>query len=291
MKALARNLWHHLPAPLRLETRRLGTKALRAARRATVPISASRLRAALDRAIGGDTPIMLVHSSLSSCGYFTAGPHDVLRALADRCDTLGLVTHSYCYPGHDGEPGPVYDASRTPSQSGRLTELFRATAGALRSIHATHSLALTGPLSRELADGHFLNDSPCGAGTPYNRIVDRKGSVLMFGVSFHVYTLFHTAEFMSGSDAAYEHGTVDKLRVIDDAGVERVCLSQRQSRAPMRFEEAGHLLERVGLARRVPLGRNALLFVPDVSKVHDFMVERLRRTPDFLRQSCLRPLQ
>lgn len=291
MKDLARSLWRRIPAPLRLETKRLGTKTLRAARRAAVPIGPSPLRAALDQATAGGAPIMLVHSSLSSCGYFTAGPHDVLRALADRCDTLSLVTHSYCYPENYGDLGPVYDVACTPSQNGRLTELFRAGEGVLRSIHATHSLALAGPLARELADGHYLNDSPCGAGTPYNRLAERQASVLMFGVSFASYTLFHTAEFMSGSDAAAEAGTIDKLRVIDESGYLRVCLSQRQNRAPMRFAEAGDLLVRKGLVRRVSLGRSALLFVPDSSKVHEFMVERLKKTPNFLRQDCARELR
>lgn len=290
MKALARRLWHRIPAPVRLESKRLGTQTLRAARRATVPISASRLRTALEELTAGGAPIMLVHSSLSSCGYFTAGANDVLLALVDRCDTLSLVTHSYCYPLNHGEPGPLYDAVRTPSANGRLTELFRMKDGVTRSIHATHSLAVSGPFAAELVDGHYRNDSPCGGGTPYNRFLDRKASVLMFGVSFASYTLFHTAEFMSGSDAAAEKGTIDKLRVVDEQGVERICISQRQSRVPMRFAEAGDLLQRIGLVRRVPLGRSALFFVPDSSKVHDFMVERLRQIPDFLRQTCRREL-
>jgi hypothetical protein len=36
----------------------------------------------------------------------------------------------------------------------------------------------------------------------------------------------------------------------------------------------------------VVLGRGHLLFVPDSAKVHDFLVERLRRIPDFLISSC-----
>jgi aminoglycoside N3'-acetyltransferase len=113
----------------------------------------------------------------------------------------------------------------------------------------------------------------------------------MFGVDFHSYTLFHTAEDASGSEFAYENGTLDRLRVVNEKGEEQDCWSHRQSRAPRRFAETGDLLERAGLVRRVKLGRGTLLFVPDCSKVHDFLVERLRRIPDFLYQSCTSALQ
>ena len=290
MKQLAVGLWRRLPAPVRVRAKHIGTKTVRAAKRAMVPVSPAQLRDALGRATDGGTDILLVHSSLSSCGRFTAGPGDVLAAFAEQCGTLSLVTHTYCYPPEYGGLGPVYDAAATPSQNGRLTELFRARTDARRSIHATHSLAVSGPDAAAIIEGHYRNDSPCGEGTPYDRLIRRKASVLLFGVSFASYTFFHTSEFMSGSHAAYEHGTTDRLRVVDEDGVVRVCLSQRQNRAPMRFAEAGDLLVRKGLARSVALGRGSLWYVPDSSKVHDFMVERLKQTPDFLRHACTREL-
>ena len=78
--------------------------------------------------------------------------------------------------------------------------------------------------------------------------------------------------------------------MIDEAGQVCECLSRRQTRDPRRFAECGDLLERAGLVRRVPLGRGALLFVPDCAKAHDFLVERLRKTPDFLFLNCAAPL-
>jgi aminoglycoside 3-N-acetyltransferase len=251
-----------------------------------MPIGHERLRAALDRVTGGGTDILLIHSSLSSCGHFTAGPGNVLSGFAACSNTLCLPTHTYCYPASQAEAGSLFDAATTPSQNGRLTELFRVQIGVTRSIHATHSLAASGPLAQEICANHYRCDSPSGAGTPYSRLVELHASVLMFGVSFHYYTLFHTAEFLSGSEHAFEQGTLDRLRIIDEGGQQRECWSRRQSRAPMRFAEAGELLERAGLARSETLGRSALLFVPDSSKVHDFLLERLKKTPDFLRQSC-----
>lgn len=260
--------------------------ALRKLHLMRTPVSPYQTRMALKAATGEGADILFVHSSLASLGRFTAGPEDVLAALREFSGTLGLPTHSYTYPAALGELAPVFDYVSTPSQNGLLTEIFRNQPDVTRSIQSTHSLAIAGPLAREIAGGHYLNDTPAGVGTPYARMVERKASALMWGVNFHSYTFFHTAEDAAGSAFAYENGTRDRLRVVDESGVVRECISRRQTRNPRRFAAAGELMERFGLVRRAPLGAGALLFVPDVSKAHDFLVERLRRTPDFLFLTC-----
>jgi aminoglycoside 3-N-acetyltransferase len=254
------------------------------------PIGPDQLRAALDRVTGGGADILLVHSSLSACGRFTAGPSDVLQGFRERCGVLCLPTHTYCYPEQAGEPGPLFDPTTTPSQNGKLTEIFRKQPDCVRSMSATHSLAASGVGAKTLTSGHHLNDTPCGAGTPYDRLLQRPASVLLFGVTFHSYTLYHTAEDASGSDYAYEKETEDRLRVIDECGKAREYRARRQTRDPRRFAECGVLLEKAGLVRRAELGRGVLLFVRDCAKVHDFLIERLRKVPDFLYRSCTVPL-
>ena len=293
-KTYDRGTWsvlRRIAGPIRQESAKFKRKAFRAVHRLLTPIRQDELRSALQQITGARAEILVVHSSLSTCGRFIAGPGGVLTAFNEFCDTLCLPTHSYCYPSSPGEAGPLFNAATTPSQNGLLTEIFRMQSGVSRSIHATHSLAASGRLAQEICAKHYRSDSPCGAGTPYSRLVQRRASVLFFGVTFHSYTLFHTAEDASGSEFAYENGTLDRLRVVDEAGAEQDCWSRRQSRAPRRFAETGDLLESAGLARRVKLGRGTLLFVPNCSKVHDFLVERLRRIPDFLYQSCTSALQ
>jgi aminoglycoside 3-N-acetyltransferase len=253
-------------------------------------ISPEALRVVLDRVMGGGTEILLVHSALSTCGRLTAGPSDLLQGLRERCDMLCLPTHSYCYPEQVGEPGPLFDPVTTPSKNGLLTEIFRKQPGCLRSINATHSLAASGAGAETLTSGHYLNDTPCGAGTPYEGLIERSASVLLFGVSFRSYTLYHTAEDASDSEYAYEKETQDRLRIIDERGEVREYRARRQTRDPRRFAECGVLLEKAGLVRSAELGRGMLLFVRDCTKVHDFLVQRLRKVPDFLYSSCAVPL-
>lgn len=232
----------------------------------------------------------MVHSAFGRCGYFTAGPEDVLTALRSISNTLVLPTFTYCYPETIGLPGPIFDVTTSRSQTGVLTEIFRKQPDVIRSCQATHSVAAAGALAAEIVHGHERQDSPCGKGTPFERLVHRRTAVLLLGVSFHSYTFFHTAEDASGSLFAYEAGIRDHLRVRHPGGRVLDCHTKRQSRAFRRFAEAGVLLEGAGLVRRAPLGRDFLLFVPDAPLAHEFLLERLRRIPDFLYRSCSAPL-
>ncbi|HUU97640.1 MAG TPA: AAC(3) family N-acetyltransferase [Phycisphaerae bacterium] len=249
-------------------------------------MSRGALRRALDEVTDGGCQTLYVHSGLSGIGYIFGGPAVAAGVLREFCDNTFLPTHTYCYPSSPEEPAPVFDARNTPSEMGMLAELFRLRPGAIRSIHSTHSLAGEGPLAAEICAGHYECDTPCGADTPYSRLVHRGASALMLGVSFRYYTPFHTAECESDSAFAYETGMIDRLRFIDENDVLQERLRQRQNRFSPRFHEAGALLEQRGFVRRRPLGRSELLFVSDMSKVHEFLVERLRKIPDFLRSTC-----
>ena len=259
--------------------------------RFTNSISPDTLRRALDTATAGRADILLVHSAVSGCGYFSGGMEDTVSALRDVTNTLCLPTHTYCYPAAPGQPGPVFDYRSTPSKNGILTETFRKQSGVVRSINATHSLAVAGPLAPALTVDHELLNAPCGQGSPWGRLVERNGSVLLFGVSFRAYTPYHTAEDAAAPLFAYEPGTIDNLRYVGTDGQVHERRSRRQSWTPRRFAQAGDLLESAGLVRRVALGRGHLLFVKDSAKVHDFLVERLRKVPDFLYYDCKAPLQ
>jgi aminoglycoside 3-N-acetyltransferase len=263
----------------------------RAVNRLWHTVSPIETRRALREVMGEGVDVLLVHSALFGCGYFTAGPEDVISAFRDFARTLCLPTHTYCYPSERGQLGPIFDPAATPSKNGVLTEIFRKQRDVLRSINATHSIAAAGPLTRDLTTGHELLDTPCGRGSPWDRLVRCGASVLLFGIGFQAYTPYHTAEDAAGSPFAYEPGTIDRLRYKGVDGLVHERRSRRQSWTPRRFRETGDLLEQSGLVKRAALGRGYLLFVPDSAKVHDFLVERLRNKPDFLHQKSSAPLQ
>ena len=91
---------------------------------------------------------------------------------------------------HDKEDG-LFDVLHTPSETGKITEVFRLRPGVSRSPQLCHSVAARGPLAREmLGDGI----SGFGRGSPFERLYDRDAWILLLGVNFTSCTALHTAE-------------------------------------------------------------------------------------------------
>jgi len=257
--------------------------------RATAP----RLSAAcLQRVLSSLSPadVVMVHSSLSSCGDVVGGVDTVVDALVDWAGprTLALPTHTYCY-ADDGGVGPLFDPAVTPSVVGAVTNAWWRRPGVVRSLHATHSLAARGPAAEDLVAGHVDCDTPCGAGTPYARVVDAGGSVLMFGATLNAYTLFHTAEDEAAVPYLYLPAQ-SRLRVRLPSGAERETAMWRQDMTRRRrFADVDRWLEARALLVRRRLGRGVLLFVPDARAAHRALVDQLRRDPWFLVANEARP--
>jgi aminoglycoside 3-N-acetyltransferase len=226
--------------------------------------------------------VLLMHSSLSSCGYVKGGAAEIVRCVSARCETMVVPTHSYCYPIEDGSVGPLFDVRETPSVVGAVTEWFRHQPKAVRSVHPSHSVAASGPEANALVSGHELCDTPCGKGTPYSKLIGRDAGVLMFGVSLNTYTLFHTAEDEAACPYLYFPRKVH-LRARGYDGVIRDVVMWRQNMSVVRkFAAIRSDLERVGLVRSTRLGCGTLLWLPSALRVHEFVVDRCRVDPFYL---------
>lgn len=227
--------------------------------------------------------MVLVHSSLSACGRIEGGVQAVIAAVQEWNEggTVSMPAHSYCYPGSDGVP-PLFDVRSTPSVVGAITDAFWRRTGAHRSIHPTHSLAAIGPGAAELTDGHEQCDTPCGTGTPYERLIAADAAVLMFGVTLDAYTLFHSAEDAAAVPYLYEPVPV-RLRYLDRDRHERSLEMRRHDMGvARRFARQDRWLEARGLLSRRTLGRGELLLIPHARASHEAVVAELCRNPGFL---------
>jgi aminoglycoside 3-N-acetyltransferase len=226
---------------------------------------------------------LIVHSSLSACGYIKGGPKtviDVLRTWVGT-STFAMPTHTYCYPNATGD-SEVYDSQRTASRVGAITDAFWRQGGVLRSQHPTHSIASEGARAKELVTDHEKCDTPCGEGSPYQKLVDWDASVLMFGVTLDAYTLFHTAENTAAVSYLYEP-QICQLKLRDATGKTRDFPMRRQDmKVPRRFREMDQWLEERGLLTRKLLGNSELLFLPRAAAVHEAVTKALRDDPLFL---------
>ena len=77
---------------------------------------------------------------------------------------------------------PEMDVAATPCCTGAIPEASRYVSGSLRSLHPTHSVtALSGPRPAWWVAGHERGDSPCDRYSPFCRLVDEGGLILLLG--------------------------------------------------------------------------------------------------------------
>ncbi len=145
---------------------------------------------------------VLVHSALSSIGEVDGGARTVIEALLEVLTPEGtLVMPTF---------GPMpFDIKNTPSGMGIITETFRKYPGVVRSFHPTHSVAVLGPKAQELIRDHLKSPTACGAQTPFGRLTDMGGKILLLGVDQDRNTTLHMLEelveapYLSDKDAHY----------------------------------------------------------------------------------------
>ena len=144
----------------------------------------------------GDT--VLIHSAYDAFTGFTGKPTDVIAVLQDVVGSSGvLMMPTLPFTGTAVEyvsTNPVFDVRRTPSRMGLLSELFRRSPDVLRSVHPTHPVAAWGQKAASLVEGHHLAGTPCGSGSPFARLLERRGKILLIGTNIDVLTFYHTLE-------------------------------------------------------------------------------------------------
>lgn len=141
---------------------------------------------------------ILVHSSLDQLFAYDGTPSEIIAILQEIIGEEGIVampTLSFSGLAIDfARSGAVFDVRRTPSHTGLLTELFRRSAGVVRSVHPTHSVAVWGRDREAVIRDHWSCATPCGAGTPYLRLAEMGGKVVFLGVGIDTMTYFHGIE-------------------------------------------------------------------------------------------------
>ena len=140
--------------------------------------------------------VVLVHSSLSRLGQVYGGAATVVSALLKAVGpkgTIGAPTFwgtTMIYQ----EGNLVFDVKNSPTILGKIAEVIRLHPQAKRSMHPTHSAAFIGPLAGYLTKDHHLDNTPVGPRSPYFKLTQVGGSILLLGVTLEYLTNFHTIE-------------------------------------------------------------------------------------------------
>jgi aminoglycoside 3-N-acetyltransferase len=165
------------------------------------------------RAIGvreGD--VLFAHTSMRSLGWVVGGADTVVNALLDAVGPRGTVAAVASWSDiplrmDEWEPArrlayleemPGFDPDQSEANPlyGRLPERLRSWPGSRKSGHPDQRVIAIGARAAWLTERHPLDDS-FGPGTPFERLVEARGTVLMLGAPLRSLTLLHHAEALA----------------------------------------------------------------------------------------------
>lgn len=172
-----------------------------------------------------DGDILLFHSSLKSFGYIEGGADAVIDGALLAVGDRGTLAAPTLVQRDFANAYKNWDKNRTPSDVGRITEVFRKRPEALRSDQATHSVAAIGPMAKFLTEGHtaygprpsIYGDYAFAESSPWQKMYDLGGKVIFMGATIESNTYRHFIEARMIARA---------LAAVRDEGAKRELLSR-----------------------------------------------------------------
>lgn len=228
--------------------------------------------------------VLLVHAALSKLGYVDGGPKTVVQSLLHAVGTSGhllMPTSS-----NDGrqldfiQTKPIFDVRHTPSRMGAITEYFRKLPEAKRSLHPTESVACVGPNAEEFVRGHFGALTAYQADSPFGKVIEARGKILMIGVTLdNAGTNLHCLEDAVDFPFPVYHNEIFSAQVIDDKGQVHAVQTKVHNPEMSAKRYCDYLIpifEREGVLTKHQIG-DALCFLIDARGMFDCIAHELER--------------
>jgi len=154
----------------------------------------------------------------------------------------------------------VFDVSKTPSEMGMITESFRKMECIRRSLHPTHSLAGWGSKSKEILNGHEKCTVSCGTASPFEKLCEQRGKILLIGVDHRVNTTLHYLENVNGAPTL--SCFLFHPKVVDYDGKEiKVPTYPHLPGLPRVYQKVEPTLIENGIQRQIKIGASTLRLV------------------------------
>ncbi len=142
---------------------------------------------------------IIIHSSYKSMGGLDGGIKTLIDAILSVIGDSGtLIAPTLTFRDVSVEH-PVFDYLNTPSCVGAVSEYVRLMDGAVRSIHPTHSCAVIGKDTDYFVRDHELDRTPVGKNSPFYKLREVGGKVLMLGCGVGCNTSMHGVEEYFGT--------------------------------------------------------------------------------------------
>ena len=135
---------------------------------------------------------VLVHSALGSFVQVSGGASTVIAALLETVGPKGTIV----MPSSPGSREP-FDVAKSETDLGLIAQTFWKRKDALRSRHPLSSVAAVGEKAQWLVEGHEKLDVAHGKGSPYFKLTEISGKILLLGVDQDRSTFLHVAESLA----------------------------------------------------------------------------------------------
>ena len=139
--------------------------------------------------------LLALHSSMKSMGWVEGGPNTVVDAFLDVLGPGGtLMVPTFTYgPDHAGKP---FDPETSAPVTGLIPRTLWRRSDSVRSIAPTHSVAAIGGRALDLTRDH-LYATTLGRHSPFHRLAEWGGFVMLLGCSHNSNSLIHVAESLA----------------------------------------------------------------------------------------------
>lgn len=146
---------------------------------------------------------VMLHTSMVNIGKIEGGAKFIASSILEEIDLNHntLLISALPYRGSFASwlhNDYVFDVRTAPIAMGVVNERLSDNPKAERSIHPTHSVVALGKDSNYYISEHHLDATPFGYHSPYYKLLQRRGKILLVGATQNNVTFIHTIEDMVG---------------------------------------------------------------------------------------------
>ncbi len=238
--------------------------------------------------------VLLVHASISNCGFIDGGAETVINGISDAVGENGAAlftafTRPYTYLGGINKMwlyAPYDPQDFSQIWTGNIAKvLLEKFPSAIRSKHITHSWAGIGAKAAACLNAHGAVDAPCSKTSPLGKALEMNGKILFFGSGLGPTTFIHYLE--TAVNANFLETAVCTVKK-EDGSVEHVAVPQHLPghRDFYRFDAENckfyKKLIAAGLEiREVELGMGKLHLI-DIRQFHDLGLPIMQEDSDII---------
>ena len=145
-----------------------------------------------------------LHTSLRKIGYAIEGGKDFIAEVI--CEVVNMEKHTLLVSALPFsttmkeflDSTNILDMRTAPNLMGAVNNIIMKKEGAQRSLHPTHSTVAIGKDADYYVSEHHLDKTPFGKHSPYFKLMEQNGKILLFGVDLDSMTFTHVIEDMMG---------------------------------------------------------------------------------------------